>query len=52
LQTNIKKYIFILNKIDKVEKPNETIKKCKAFFTNEIDSSLFRIEDNFFQPLN
>jgi hypothetical protein len=48
LQTNIKKYLFILNKIDKVEKPNETIKKCKAFFTNEIDSSLFRIEDKFF----
>ena len=45
-------YMFILNKIDKSENPNETIQKCKAFFTNNIDSSIFRISDNFFQPLN
>ena len=45
-------YMFILNKIDKSDNPNETIKKCKAFYTNNIDSSIFRISDNFFQPLN
>ena len=44
--------MFILNKIDKSDNPNETIKKCKAFYTNNIDSSIFRISDNFFQPLN
>jgi len=52
MQARIKNYMFILNKIDKVENPEETIKKCKGFFTNNIDSSIFRIEDNFFQPLN
>ena len=45
-------YMFILNKIDKSDNTNDTIKKCKAFFTNNIDSSIFRIEDNFFQPIN
>ena len=45
-------YIFILNKIDKSKNPNETVKKCKAFFTNNIDSSIFRISDNFFQEIN
>ena len=52
MQTNIKKYLFILNKIDKVKNPTEVIKHCKAHFTNNINSSSFRIEDNFFQPLN
>jgi hypothetical protein len=45
-------YMFILNKIDKSDKPNETIQKCKAFYTNNIDSSIFRVYDNFFQPIN
>ena len=45
-------YMFILNKIDKSDNTNDTIKKCKAFFTINIDSSIFRIEDNFFQPIN
>ena len=48
----ITNYMFILNKIDKSENPNETVQKCKAFFTNNIDSSIFRISDNFFQPIN
>ena len=52
LSKRIKNYMFILNKIDKSENPIETVKKCKAFFTNYIDSSIFRISDNFFQEIN
>ena len=45
-------YMIILNKIDKSDDPDETIRKCKAYFTNYIDSYKFRISDNFFYPLN
>ena len=45
-------YLFILNKIDKSENPDETIRGCYSFFTNNIDSFIFRITDNVFFPLN
>ena len=44
--------LIILNKIDKSPNPKKTIQDCKAFFTNNFDSSEFNINYNIFIPLD
>ena len=44
--------LIILNKIDMSPNPNETLKKCVAFFDNEIDDKIFNISFNTIIPLD
>ena len=40
--------LFILTKIDKAEKKEETIFKCKEFFINNINSKIFNLKIKYF----
>ena len=44
--------LFILTKIDKAEKKDDTIFKCKEFFINNINSKIFNLHFNSFISLN
>ena len=44
--------LIILNKIDKSPNPNKTIEDCRAFFINNIDSSILNFNSNIFIALD
>ena len=44
--------LIILNKIDKSSNPNKTIDDCRAFFINNIDSSILNFNSNIFIELD
>ena len=52
LNTPLKDNLIILNKIDRSNDRNKTIADCKQFYVNNIDSTIFNINNNVFTPLN
>ena len=52
LNTPLTDNLIILNKIDISNDRNRTIADCKQFYVNNIESTIFNINNNKFTPLN
>lgn len=52
LNIPLKDNLVILNKIDISNDREYTIADCKQFFVNNMDSSIFNVNNNIFAPLN
>ena len=52
LNTPLKDNLIILNKIDISNDREKTIADCKQFYVNNIESTIFNINNNKFTPLN
>ena len=52
LDTPLTDNLIILNKIDISNDRNKTIADCKQFYVNNIESTIFNINNNKFTPLN
>ena len=52
IEMKFENFLFVLNKIDKSENREEAKSKCRSFFINSIDSSVFNIENNVFVAID